>query len=168
MVLGARGCPLFVSQTLPRFLFSPIFFQQSFGLGTNVNCQLSFKEHMCRKGWKIFTCLEIVSYRDKRGAVLQIDAMFFNGFPNAKSNSERMRKGALSLLCNRWVAFSRFNTPVPLPPQEDSVSLSLSFKNARPLILVSVLIRVDWSNPGWTCSLSINLPIYVAAYLPQV
>lgn len=80
MVLGARGCPLFVSQTLPRFLFSPIFFEQSFGLGTNVNCQLSFKEHMCRKGWKISTCLEVVSYRDKRGAVLQIDAMFLMVF----------------------------------------------------------------------------------------
>ena len=83
-------CPSSISQTsvcLGSFL--PFLLPENFRVGHER--QLNSNEFMCRKGWKVFTCLEMVSYRDKRGAVLQIDAMVLRGFPNAKSNSERMR-----------------------------------------------------------------------------
>src|SRR5260221_9454998 len=63
----------------------------SFAFRVGHEHQLSSNELMCRKGWKLFTCLEMVSHRDKGGAVLRIDVMFLRGFPNAKFNSERMR-----------------------------------------------------------------------------
>ena len=65
----------------PKAFFLPYLFPEKFRDGHGR--QLSSKELMCRKGWKIFTCLGIDSYRDKGGAVLRIDAMFPTGFPNA-------------------------------------------------------------------------------------